>query len=60
MLVLTRYTGKSIRIGDDIIVTILSLKDNRVRVGIHAPQEIPVHREEIYQKILTEEESSEA
>ena len=51
MLVLTRRGGQSVRIGDDVTVTILEEPTRQVRVGIDAPQEIPVHREEVYERI---------
>ena len=51
MLILTRKTGETIRIGDDIKVTILEDDRGSVRVGIDAPREVSVHREEVYQKI---------
>ena len=51
MLVLTRVVNESIVIGDDIKVTILSIKNNQIRIGIEAPKNVSVHREEIYQKI---------
>lgn len=54
MLILTRRTGESVMIGDDIVVTILGVKGNQVRVGVEAPKELPVHREEIYDKIQRE------
>ena len=54
MLILTRREGETIRIGDDIEVKILSVKSNQVRIGITAPEEVEVHREEIYQKIQEE------
>ena len=51
MLILTRRIGETIMIGEDVAVTILETAGNNVRIGIKAPAEIPVHREEIYQKI---------
>jgi carbon storage regulator len=54
MLVLTRKTGESILIGDDIEVTITSIDQNKVRVGIKSPSHIPIYREEIYRKIQKE------
>lgn len=51
MLVLSRRVGETIRIGDNIKVTILALTDGQVRMGFDAPKEIAVHREEIYQRI---------
>lgn len=54
MLILTRCIGESINIGDDVQVTILGVKGNQVRVGVNAPREVPVHREEIYERIKEE------
>lgn len=51
MLILTRRVGESIIIGDDIVVTILGLKGNQVKIGINAPKNVSVHREEIKRKI---------
>ena len=51
MLVLTRTPGKTIYIGDQIEVTVLSMKGNQVRLGIQAPKDVAVHREEIYDEI---------
>lgn len=54
MLILTRKIGESIMIGDDIKVNILSMRGGQVRIGFHAPNDIPVHREEVYLRIQQE------
>ena len=54
MLVLTRKNGESIRIGDGIIIKVLEHSSTQVRIGITAPQDVPIHREEIYSKIQAE------
>lgn len=59
MLVLTRRVGETMMISDDITVTMLGVKGSQVRVGINAPQEISVHRKEIYQKIKAQEKLTE-
>jgi carbon storage regulator len=51
MLILTRRIGESVKIGDDVTLTILGVKGNQVRLGVQAPREVPVHREEIYKRI---------
>ena len=54
MLILTRKAGQKIRVGDDIEISILDIKGRQVRIGINAPEGLPVHREEIFQRILQE------
>jgi len=54
MLVLTRKPGQSIMIGDDVVITVQGVNGKQVSVGVHAPQDLPVHREEIYHKIQSE------
>lgn len=54
MLILTRRLYESIKIGDEVTLTILGVKGNQVRIGIKAPRTIPVHRQEIYEKIERE------
>jgi len=60
MLILTRRVGETIKIGDNIEVAVLGVNGNQVRVGVNAPKEIPVHREEIYERIKREEQSDAA
>jgi len=54
VLVLSRKVGESIRIGDDIVVMVTSIEGDKVRIGIEGPREVPIHREELYQKIKRE------
>jgi carbon storage regulator len=58
MLILTRRVGETVMIGNDITVTVLGVKGNQVRVGVNAPKEVAVHREEIYERIKREEQAT--
>jgi len=58
MIVIPRKKGESIIIGDDIIVTVVEVRDDKVRLGIEHPPEVPVHRREVYEAIRREEEVS--
>lgn len=60
MLILTRRVGETVMIGDDVRATILDVKGKQIRLGIIAPREIPVHREEIYRRIQIEKAKEEA
>lgn len=59
MLILTRRVGEVLKVGDEVTVTVLGVKGNQVRIGVDAPSDVSVHREEIYQRILREREEAE-
>lgn len=55
MLILTRRVGETLMIGDEVTVTVLGVKGNQVRIGVNAPKDVSVHREEIYERIKKEQ-----
>jgi len=60
MLILTRRVGETLMIGDEVTVTVLGVKGNQVRIGVNAPKDVAVHREEIYERIKLERNSKDA
>ncbi|WP_058554874.1 carbon storage regulator CsrA [Thiohalocapsa sp. ML1] len=58
MLILTRRVGETLMIGDEVTVTVLGVKGNQVRIGVNAPRDVAVHREEIYERIKREQEQA--
>ena len=56
MLILTRRVGETVMIGEDVTVTVLGVKGNQVRIGVNAPRDVAVHREEIFERIKREEQ----
>ncbi len=59
MLILTRRVGESLMVGDEITVTVLGVKGNQVRIGVSAPRDVAVHREEIYNRIQSDDKPAE-
>ena len=59
MLILTRRVGETLMIGDEVTVTVLGVKGNQVRIGVNAPRDVTVHREEIYERIKREQAEQE-
>jgi carbon storage regulator len=54
LLILTRKIGESLKIGEDVTVTVMAVKGNQVRIGINAPKDVAVHREEVYERVQQE------
>lgn len=59
MLILTRRIGETLMVGDDVTITVLGVKGNQVRIGVNAPKDVAVHREEIYERIQKEKSGDE-
>ena len=57
MLILTRRAGETVMIGSDVTITVLGVKGNQVRIGINAPKDVAVHREEIFERIQSEKKA---
>jgi carbon storage regulator len=60
MLILTRRVGETVMIGNEVTVTVLGVKGNQVRIGVNAPKDVAVHREEIYERIKREEDGAQS
>lgn len=60
MLILTRRVGETLMIGDEVTVTVLGVKGNQVRIGVNAPKDVAVHREEIYERIKHEKSADDS
>ncbi len=60
MLILTRRVGETVMIGNEVTVTVLGVKGNQVRIGVNAPKDVAVHREEIYERIKREQDQNPA
>jgi len=58
MLILTRRIGETLMVGDEVTVTVLGVKGNQVRLGVNAPRDVEVHREEIYERVKLEKAAS--
>jgi carbon storage regulator len=59
MLILTRRVGETLMVGDNVAITVLGVKGNQVRIGVNAPKDVAVHREEIFQRIQREKQGGE-